>query len=238
MTKFLGAFSIIFIFLSGFLASASVTSITSQKRQLPGADGAYQACWFGSQNSETALLRTQIETYLVAQLERAGLRINFAPNCLTLPDPFFPVAIGFWDATDNTLGVQSTMRDTIFDKVYPGHPMTYFKGKRVHDQLVDIVLTAHFKDVAPNLAAQSANLSPQGAKNLLLSIALHEFLHALGIEHEQDRADSLCRDSQTYSKGIDIPLTIYDADSVMNYCHTHFFDFESGAIPLTELDLS
>ncbi len=56
----------------------------------------------------------------------------------------------------------------------------------------------------------------------VLSTALHEFGHAVGLDHESDRKDSTCHLDQRNGLGADaggrLPVGEYDAQSIMNYC--------------------
>jgi len=47
---------------------------------------------------------------------------------------------------------------------------------------------------------------------------VHEFGHALGLEHEQDHPDSTCTDERHDLVSSAVPVTPYDEAAVMNYC--------------------
>ena len=81
------------------------------------------------------------------------------------------------------------------------------------------------------------NWSPRSRKRLeyyIKAIAVHEFGHALGFAHEQNRDDAPdCGEERQGTDG-DIKITPYDLHSVMNYCNPKY----SGDGQLSDQDIA
>jgi hypothetical protein len=121
---------------------------------------------------------------------------------------------------------------------YPGHPALSFIGPRIPDRpsKMFVTLNSTMEDAYPSVVEIYAGLTEQGKENLVISAAIHEFGHVLGLKHEDAHPDSTCVEYDEPMRNA-IVVSAYNPFSFMSRCYYRNFNYNLGIVSPNAMDL-
>lgn len=214
--------------------SSKLDGVSIDKRNLINKSE-LTVCWMHTHWSQIEE-RTAIEEYTIEQFDLTNVKLK--PDwtlCKDLKD--YDISVFLYDDPD-FLADQSeaAKRVRMEDGDDSGNSRVRAWGKFLRNHPYGVVFNSTAFGRNKSGQYRWNLLKPEGQNNLMLSLALHELGHAVGLVHEHAHPEETCDSFDQRIKESEVVVGEYDEKSIMNYCLFAYRDSSNQVLYLDSLN--